>query len=125
MTTRKKKPKAATFEQMISKPMRVATFKFRSDGDEFEIKFRAIPSKQFDDLTSDHPPTKDQKAEGLTWNVDTFFPPLIAACATEPTFTEDEVKQIIASDTWSFGELNSMFTSVLNVNTYGASASFT
>lgn len=117
--------KAAMLADIVAKPRRVTTFEFNTGETEAFIKFQALPSKEYDDLMSEHPPTKQQRADGMTFNGDTFFPELTALCAIEPTLTKAEVQSIAESDAWSFGELNSLFSSVLNVNTFGAGASFT
>ena len=122
---KKKVAKPVTLAELLGKPKRTGKFEFRLEDELAYIEFSAMSAKDFDDLTAAHPPTPAQKADNYNWNVDTMYQPLIAACAIDPVLTLDEATQFIESDSWSFGELNSMYRTVVNLNTSGASVSFT
>ena len=125
--TESKTPKTSVsiLDRMVGKPRRTVKFNFDVDGDELCIEFEAMSRKEFDQLVETHPPTSKQKRDGMNWNVDTFYPALICACAISPTFTAKEVSQLINSESWSYGELSSLFAKVINLNTDGINASFT
>jgi len=44
------------------------------------LQLSPIPPSLYDDLIGEHPPTDEQRAQGYTWNPDTFAPALLAAC---------------------------------------------
>lgn len=48
------------------------------------VTVRALPAPEWDALVQLHPPTPDQAESGWQWNVATFRPALLAACATTP-----------------------------------------
>ncbi len=118
-------PSAATLDLLLGKSARTRKFNFVVDGNELFIEFQALPAKEFDDLVAEHPPTKKQKSQDMNWNSDTFYPVLISKCAVDPKLSVDDAKSLVDGSNWSFGELNSLYGSVLNLNTNGVGASFT
>ena len=118
--------KIATFEDLINKPARTREIVMRiSEDSEVSVKLKALGSKAYDDLLGEHPPTPDQKRESQTYNVDTFAPALIAACATEPALTVAEAKQIWNSSEWSRGEVTELFIACVEVCSRGLDVPFT
>jgi hypothetical protein len=80
------------------------------------IVLRSIPAAQFTALVDEHPPTKEQKAEGAQWNPETFQPALIAACAQDAGMTAEQWTEELTSDRWSTAERNELFGKCLEVN---------
>ena len=58
---------------------------------EVEVRFRALPPKELSDLIAEHPPRPGKEEE---WNLETFPPPLVAACAIEPAMSVSEVDEL-------------------------------
>lgn len=95
---------------LLRKPVRTATIPFGDTG--AVIKIKAIGSKAYDDLQSQHLPTpaqlkkaKDAGDPRPNVNEDTFPPALTAACSFEPVLTEEQTTELFASDAWAQGEL--------------------
>lgn len=92
--------------------------------EEVELTFRSIGNAAYDRLVGKYPPTKAQKAEGMSYDMDKFAPALIAACLVEPEMSEDEAKEIWESDAWNRGELMTLFMTAVEVNTRGLDIPF-
>lgn len=128
MTTQTRRP--ATFSDLRHKPSRTKELVLAvpdHDGNVIEYVFtmRAIGSKAYDVLVGMHPPTNDQKKDGLTYNIDTFGPALIAACSVSPSITPNEAKELWDSDEWSRGEVMALFSAAVEVNSKGLDVPFT
>lgn len=115
-----KKAARATLDSLLTKKRRT---KELSLGDQ-TLLFEALGSKEYDDLVSEHPPTKDQKAEGAVWNPDTFAPALVSSCSVEPKIDLDSANAIFVSDAWSRGELSDLFMAVVRLNAEGLDVPF-
>lgn len=101
-----KSDKDALLDKLRLKPRKTYEMKVRVGDEDMNFVFRAISSRELDKLREKHPPTTKQRAEGMGINSDTFNPALVAATLAEPlTLTEEESKEIFASDYWSTGEL--------------------
>lgn len=108
--------RAATAEDLKRKPRRSKTLDIPIGDDVVTVKLLALRPQEYDDLLSEHPPTKEQKAAGGTYNPDTFNPALIAACLVEPQLSAEEVLEIWEGGDWSRGELSDLTMAVLTVN---------
>lgn len=123
------KSKRATLDQLINKPRSSAEFSlYLADGNggtsEVTMKFQAIGMRAYDNLVAKHPPKPDQRAEGSSFNMDTFAPALIAACAVEPEISLEEAKQIWDSDDWSRGDVMVLFRNAVELNNRGLDVPF-
>jgi hypothetical protein len=121
--------KRATLDQLINKPRSTSEFSlFLSDGNgssnEVTMKFQAIGVRAYDKLVSKHPPKPEQRAEGSSFDMDTFAPALIAACAVEPEISVTEAKQIWESDDWSRGDVMVLFRNAVELNNRGLDIPF-
>jgi hypothetical protein len=119
----------ATFAALRAKPRRMMSFPVSTldeDGNETAliVKYRAVPSKEYDDLQAAHPPTPEQKKQGHTYNVDTFAPALISACSFEPRMSYEQAREIYTSPDWSGGELGTLFIKALQVCNSGLDVPF-
>lgn len=84
-----------------------------------EFTFQDLGRKRYDALVTDNPATdEDQEAwkrmggEGkLAYNLESFPPALISACAISPKISLEEAKAIF--DEWSEGDLEMLFTTAL------------
>ncbi len=121
--------KRATLDQLISKPRSVTEFSlFLSDGNggtnEVTLKYQAIGMRAYDRLVAKHPPKPEQRAEGSSFDIDSFAPALIAACSVEPEITPTEAKQIWESEDWSRGDVMVLFRNAVELNNRGLDVPF-
>lgn len=120
--------KAATLEDLLSKPARtkdlVINVPAGKGTNELVVTLKAIGSKAYDDLLSSFPPTAEQKKDGAAYDVDSFAPALIAACAVTPALTVEQATQIWTSNEWSRGELTELFLGCIDVNSKGLDVPF-
>jgi hypothetical protein len=121
--------KRATLDQLISKPRSVTEFSlFLSDGNggtnEVTLKYQAIGMRAYDRLVAKHPPKPEQRAEGASFDIDSFAPSLIAACSVEPEMTPTEAKQIWESEDWSRGDVMVLFRNAVELNNRGLDVPF-
>lgn len=119
----------ATFAQLMNKPRRTLTFTVYSTDDAGEevalqIKYRALNSKEYDDLLAAHPPSAKEKREGANYNVDTFTSALIAAVSVEPALTYEQAAELYHSNDWASGEISSLFINALRVCNAGLDVPF-
>jgi hypothetical protein len=122
--------KRATLDQLINKPRSSAEFSlYLSDGNggsnEVTMKFQAIGMRAYDNLVAKHPPKAEDRAEGSSFNIDTFAPALIAACSVEPEITHAEAKKIWESEEWSRGDVMVLFRNAVELNNRGLDVPFT
>lgn len=121
--------KRATMDMLKNKPRSTTEFSlFLSDGnggtDEVTLKYQAIGMRAYDKLVAKHPPNNDQRAEGSSFNIDTFAPALIAACSMEPEITPAEAKEIWDSEDWSRGDVMVLFRNAVELNNRGLDVPF-
>jgi hypothetical protein len=119
----------ATFDQLIKKPRRTLSFTVTTldeDGEEqlLKMKYRALPSKEYDDLISEHPPTTKEKQAGAVYNVDTFAPALISAVSVEPRLSVEQATELYKSPQWSGGEIATLFFNAQRVCNAGLDVPF-
>lgn len=119
----------ATFAALRAKPRRTITFPVNTVNEEgvevvVTVKYRALPSNDYDELQAAHPPTAEQKRNGQIYNVDTFAPALISAVSWEPKMTVDEAREIYTSPDWSGGELSTMLIKAMQVCNAGLDVPF-
>ncbi len=120
-----KKLERATLEQLLAKPPRTVTVEVSVGDAKATMLFRALGSKEYDDLIAKHPPTKKDKDDGGVWNTETFPPALIAASSLDPKITDEESEKIWESPDWSRGELFDIFTRLVRLNQEGLDVPFT
>lgn len=122
------KSKRATMDMLRSKRSATTEFSiFMRDGDEtteVTLKYKAIGAKAYDELVSKHPPTREQRTNGSSFNIDTFAPALIAACCVEPEMTAEDAKELWQSDDWSRGDLLVLFSQAVELNNRGIDIPF-
>jgi len=121
--------KRATIDQLINKPRSVTEFSiYLSDGNggtnEVTLKYQAIGMREYDRLVGKHPPKPDQRAEGASFDIDSFAPALIAACSVEPEISPSEAKAIWDSDEWSRGDVMVLFRQAVELNNRGLDVPF-
>lgn len=85
------------------------------NGENVTLTFNAISARELDKLRAAHPPTKAQIAQNSGVNYETFQPALVAATLADPVLTENEAREIWASDFWSSGELAQIFNAASEV----------
>ena len=121
--------KRATLDQLVNKPRSTTEFSlYLSDGNggsnEVTLKYQAIGMRAYDKLVSKHPPKPDQRAEGSSFDIDTFAPALISACSVEPEISAAEAKQIWESEDWSRGDVMVLFRNAVELNNRGLDIPF-
>lgn len=121
--------KRATLDQLINKPRSTTEFSlFLSDGNggtnEVTLKYQAIGMREYDRLVGKHPPKPDQRAEGSSFDIDTFAPALISACSIEPEISPAQAKEIWDSPEWSRGDVMVLFRNAVELNNRGLDIPF-
>lgn len=103
----------ASFIEMREKEKRtddvLINMRIKGEWVERYVQIEAIGATEYDELLARHKPTAKQQADGQTFNIDTFLPALIAACAVNPKLTAEQVKELHKSETWSGGEIGGLF----------------
>lgn len=120
--------KAATLDLLKSKKRATTEFSIYIDNDdgqtELKMKFQALGATAYDKLIAKHPPKAEQRADGQSFNMETFAPALISACSVEPEISYDDAKEIWASEDWSRGDLMVLFRHAVDVNNRGVDIPF-
>lgn len=121
--------KRATLDLLMNKARATSEFTIyvkNQDGEDQEVtmKYEAIGARQYDKLVGKHPPTSEQRADGSTFNIDTFAPALIAKVCMEPEMTEAQAKEIWNSEDWSRGDLMVLFRNAVELNNRGLDIPF-
>lgn len=124
------KVSAATFEQLLKKVRRTATFKLHTANDAgedvvLEVRAQALSSTRYDQLVSEHPPNSKQKALGADFNGDTFGPALISECLIDPKLTVEQVTELWHSPDWAPGEVTSLYRQCMVLCMQGIDVPFT
>lgn len=105
---------------LLGKPKTRETFKIYigsgDDKSEIELTVEALSMKDYDKLIAKYPPTDEEKLKGLTYELETFAPALISASLTDPDMSLAQAKKLWNSENWSRGDVEGIFTKVLQVN---------
>lgn len=111
-----RKTSSLTSELLLKKKkIRTESIDITIDGEKYPWKFRAISGNRLDALQSKFPPNKEQKARGLSFNVEKFGPALLSACSIEPVLSPEEAEELWSSEEWTSGELNTLFNTCINL----------
>ena len=121
--------KRATLDMLKNKPRSTTEFSlFLPDGNggstEVTLKYQAIGMRAYDKLVAKYPPKPDQRADGASFDMDTFAPALIAASAVEPEIGAEEAKEIWNSEDWSRGDVMVLFRNAVELNNRGLDVPF-
>ena len=122
--------KRATLDMLKSKQRSTTEFSlYLSDGNggtnEVTLKYQAIGMMAYDRLVAKHPPKPEQRADGSSFDMDTFAPALIAACSVDPEISPAEAKEIWNSEDWSRGDVMVLFRNAVELNNRGLDVPFT
>ena len=106
--------KRATFDMLKNKPRveEEVTFVMNADTDdekEFTMMFQAIGATDYDKLITKNPPTTEQKADGSSYNINTFGPNLLARTVVDPDMDFKQWSEIWNSEDWNRGEILQIF----------------
>ena len=112
--------KRATFASLKSKPRaeREVLLRLPNEDGEYEemsMLFRSIGSQDYDKLLTKNPPTQEQKAEGGSYNVNTFGPSLLSRVCVDPDMTMKQWTEIWNSDAWNRGEMMQVFLAAVEL----------
>jgi hypothetical protein len=129
-TAQRDQAKRATFEMLVKKPRlerEVPVKMVGDDGETFEamMLFRAIGARDYDRLLTRHPPTTEQRAEGTSYNINTFGPALISMVCIEPEMSPEQATEIWNSSDWGRGEVMSLFSAAVELCNKGLDIPFT
>lgn len=80
------------------------------------LHFHSLPAAEFTALVAAHAPSKQGALRGDQWDPATFQPALIAACAVDAGMTPEQWTAELATDRWSLGDRNTLFSAALAVN---------
>ena len=121
--------KRATLDQLVNKPRSTTEFSlYLGDGNggttEVTLKYQAIGMRAYDRLVSKHPPKPEQRVDGASFDIDSFAPALISACALEPEITPAQAKEIWDSEDWSRGDVMVLFRNAVELNNRGLDVPF-
>lgn len=116
--------RAATASDLLCKPARTKDVTVVLGGDEAVVTVKAIGSRAYDDMLSAHPPTREQRKDGGTYNIDTFAPQLLSECLVSPELTLEQATELWGSPEWSRGELLDLFFAAVEVNNKGLDVPF-
>jgi hypothetical protein len=121
--------KRATIDELINKPRSTTEFSLylangNSEPKEVTLKYQAIGMRAYDKLVAKYPPKPEQRAEGSSFDIDTFAPALIAACAVEPEISIAQAKEIWDSEDWSRGDVMVLFRNAVELNNRGLDIPF-
>lgn len=107
----------ATFETLKNKKraQREVSIVLTEGEEPVTFLFRAIGSVEYDRLLTDNPPTKDQIAQGASFNVNTFGPALLARVVADPPMNVSEWAEIWNSPDWSGGEIASLYGTAMEL----------
>lgn len=115
------KPKAETngaskitAELLLGRKRPERTVPIDVGGATVEVKLRAIPGNDYDDLVTAHP-RPDDATHVWPFDVDTFAPALIAACMIEPELTPEQAMQLWAE--WENDARDQLWNAALDLNT--------
>lgn len=115
--------KRATYDLLRSKKRREQEFTFTLDTEngkeEVTFLFKSIGSQQYDSLLTKNPPTAEQRAEGATYNINTFAPALLAEVCADPQMTKGEWSDVWDSPDWNRGEVMDLFFNAVNLCNQG------
>lgn len=105
--------KRATLAKLKNKKPREKEVTVTLGDEEMTILLRAISSAEYDALLDEHPPTKDQRAEGATFNSDTFPPALFSRVCVEPKVSYEDALEIWESGGYSRGDIGALWNQSL------------
>lgn len=123
------KSKADILDLMKSKGRSTTEFTlYLTDDDghkhEVTLKYQAIGMREYDKLVAKHPPKPEQRAEGSSFDIDSFAPALISKVCVEPEMSESDAKELWNSPAWSRGDLMVLFRNAVELNNRGLDIPF-
>jgi hypothetical protein len=89
---------------------------------EVTLVFRAIGTQQYDRLLTKYPPTIDQKADGMGYDINKFAPDLLSQVCVEPDMTVKDWQDIWTSPDWNRGETMDLFMAAVEICSRGLKA---
>jgi hypothetical protein len=113
-TRQSESSKRATFALLKNKPRSQREVVLRLPDEDGEIQevsmlFRSIGSQDYDKLLTKNPPTTEQKADGGSYNVNTFGPDLLSHVCVEPEMSKKDWLEVWNSADWNRGEIMQLF----------------
>ena len=79
-----------------------------------EFRIISIGDRAWADLMAKHPPSAEDKKEGMPWNVSTFYTDAISLCVAEPKLTPAEADKLM--ELLSASQIRALAAAILDVN---------
>lgn len=89
---------------------------------EVTLVFRAIGTQQYDRLLTKYPPTIEQKADGMSYDINKFAPDLLSQVCVEPDMAVKDWQDIWNSPDWNRGETMDLFMAAVEICSRGLKA---
>jgi hypothetical protein len=83
------------------------------------LNFRAIGTQEYDRLLTKYPPTIEQKAENLSYDINKFAPDLLSRVCVEPEMSLKDWQDIWNSPDWNRGETMDLFMAAVEICSRG------
>lgn len=101
----------ATFDMLAKKKPTTETFTAAvgPGGRPVAFTYVAISSKAYDALLTECPPSNEQRANGASFDGDSFGPAIMAVVCRKPRATREQWASLPDSENWSRGEISSLF----------------
>lgn len=109
--------KRATLEALRGKRRaeREFTATLNEGEDPVSFLYRAIGAQDYDRLLGKCPPTREQLADGASFDQNKFAPMLLARVCVEPVLDEAEWREIWNSPDWNRGEVAALFMNAVEL----------
>lgn len=119
----------ATFDELDKKPRRTSSFDVYVPGPDGPVArrmtYQAISGEEYDALQAAHRPTAKNRADGLTYNPDTFAPALISAVSLRPKLSVEQAKRLYTHPDYSVGESSQLYMEAVALCSAGLNVPFT
>lgn len=107
--------KRATLEGLRAKKRKSSELELVIDGEVTTFALRANGAREYDRLITENPPNLEQRAQGQTYNLNTFAPALLAQVVIDPSLTPEQWGEIWGSPDWNRGELMTFFSEAVEL----------
>lgn len=109
--------KRATLEMFMERPPAEQDFEFEiSPGQTVSMHFKGIGARDYDRLIDQCPATKDQQADGASYDQDKFMPALLNKVCDDPEWSVAEWRQaVFENKAFGRGEVTELFYAAVGV----------
>lgn len=119
--------------QLLGKPRNTDSFTLYlggglDDAYQINVTMQAMGTKAYDKLIAKYPPTTEEKAQGLNYELDKFAPALLAESLVSPKINLAQAKILWnggEDENWSRGDVESLFSRAIRLNHRDSTVPFT